>query len=510
MKKRSYMQQAQEPPPLTWEEVIGTWADNPQIFAEDCLGITLTNQQLDAAWLFQHMWDAKYLRTVGKMHRKYDELAHKMGISIHSGHGTGKTRWIATMMLRQLRLFEDIEIRVTAPTFDQIKNNIWKEVSLLARNAKDRWIREGVVIQSDRIFFKSKPEDFITAKTVNAKASEEEQGVALAGAHRTHLLIIVDESAGVPDGVFKPIEGTLTTGVAMVLLIGNPVYSRGYFARTHGVDRSFWAAVRWDDEESNIDEVVPGAALKKYCALMLKKYGRDSNTYRTRVRGLLPTADVDTLIPNDWIMDAVEKELIPHTDSPFIASVDPAAGGQNKSILTIRQGPKVFPLCEYDNNRSEDLADWIGRDLVDYKISQVIVDSIGVGWGIAGGLRRLGYKVREYKSSYAAKNESKFTSARDEDYWHLRELFENGSISIPNDDELIGQLGAIKYKPIMNKTKVESKKDMKSRGIESPDRADSLCMAFSVNDAIYNHKSKEKDAYDEEEKKWGETTWAAA
>ena len=72
-----------------------------------------------------------------------------------------------------------------------------------------------------------------------------------------------------------------------------------------------------------------------------------------------------------------------------------------------------------------------------------------------------------------------FRSIRDEIYWYLRESFRSGEIEIPPNEDLIAQLSAIKYKinSRSGKIEIESKDDMRKRGVDSPDEADSLAIA---------------------------------
>ena len=49
---------------------------------------------------------------------------------------------------------------------------------------------------------------------------------------------------------------------------------------------------------------------------------------------------------------------------------------------------------------------------------------------------------------------------------------------LPNDDDLVGQLSCRKYTyHSSGKIKIESKKEMKDRGLKSPDRADAVTLA---------------------------------
>jgi hypothetical protein len=97
----------------------------------------------------------------------------------------------------------------------------------------------------------------------------------------------------------------------------------------------------------------------------------------------------------------------------------------------------------------------------------------------------------------SAPTKDQFVRLRDELWWRLRERFESRMISIPNDDELIGELSSIKYKRESNgKVKVESKADMRKRGVKSPNRADALMMTMYYQDSIF--RPTWKDAYADE------------
>jgi hypothetical protein len=66
----------------------------------------------------------------------------------------------------------------------------------------------------------------------------------------------------------------------------------------------------------------------------------------------------------------------------------------------------------------------------------------------------------------------------------MRERFENGEIDIaPDDDRLAAQLGAIKWKlTSRGQIQIESKDEMRKRGMPSPDRADALAYVFAYVD----------------------------
>jgi hypothetical protein len=78
-----------------------------------------------------------------------------------------------------------------------------------------------------------------------------------------------------------------------------------------------------------------------------------------------------------------------------------------------------------------------------------------------------------------------FVNRRSEWYWNLRLRFENCEIDIdPDDDVLAKQLVAIKWKMTSKgQIAVETKEEMRKRGLPSPDRADALVYSFIHMDA---------------------------
>src|SRR5262249_15610852 len=140
----------------------------------------------------------------------------------------------------------------------------------------------------------------------------------------------------IPDPVFRPLESTLTRMCNLCLLFFNPTRAKGFAYDTHNRDRENWMAYRWNAEES---EIVSKDSIER----LEKKYGRESNTFRIRVLGLPPLSGENTVIPWEWIVDAVDRELEVVSDDPTIYSLDVGAGG-DESCLLHRAGPIVAPL----------------------------------------------------------------------------------------------------------------------------------------------------------------------
>ena len=74
----------------------------------------------------------------------------------------------------------------------------------------------------------------------------------------------------------------------------------------------------------------------------------------------------------------------------------------------------------------------------------------------------------------------KFSRLRDELWWRAREWFEAMNCALPDDETLMGELATVRYGIKSDgKIKVESKDEMKKRGLPSPDVADAFVLTFA-------------------------------
>jgi hypothetical protein len=493
------------------EKVIMRWREDPELFVREAIGAFPTNQQQDGLKAIKDLSTAKIKASKGfKLTKKEAELAEKMGISIRSGHGTGKDTWLSWVYLWFLFCFPHPRGLVTGPTSHQLDIVLWPEIRKWIRHSKaELW--KFLDIQENMIFAKElKKEWFIAKRTASVKAGSEEQGETLAGLHADYMIHAVDEASGVPDGVFKPLEGAMTGMMNFGILIGNMTRAQGYFHDTHFTRaRRFWVTLHWDCEESNIDEVTGLTSMAAYVKRTREKYGSDSNFYRIRVKGLPPRAEPDALIPYEWVLAAAEREVIPEEYDPVMMGVDCGAGG-DESIILDRKGMAVSPLRSYNTKDTMELVGWICRDSNDLEADAIMVDVIGIGNGVYNRLVELRYPVYAVNVAESASRKESFMRLRDELFWKLRGVFEAGVISIPQDDELIGELSSIKYKAESSgKIKIESKADMKRRGMESPNRADALMLSFAMDDIMFA-KRRVKDPYEEEIKEFRPSSWMSA
>ena len=455
-----------------------------------------TTQQRGLFTELSRLINAKLKRSRGEELEPIEAAyAEKIGISVMSGKGPGKDTAAAIAILYFLNCFPFVKIPCTAPTGHQLKDVLWGEINKWLRQSKNK---DWLTWQSDKIFFNEAKgrEWFAVARTCNPRATAEEQAETLAGFHEDFLMIVIDEASRVPDPVFRALEGTLTGKCNFILNIFNPTRSKGFAVESHFKDRARWITIRWDSEESEIvgKDQIEGLA---------KKYGRDSNFFRIYVKGLPHIIGEKLLIEYDWAEDAIDRDIEAIGTDPVIFGID-VGGGGDSSVLVRRRGPVVEGIESRDTPDAEQLINWIVKEIYNHEPEMVLIDTIGIGWAVEAGVRTRcrNTSVIGINVSDSSTDELRFYRLRDQLCWSLREKFEKRVIKIPDDPLLIGEMTSLKYddERTDGKLKVESKKDLKKRGVESPNRFDALMLTeYYDYEMLRRMSGKQKQHFRREE-----------
>jgi hypothetical protein len=423
------------------------------------------------------------------------EYSKLIGISIMAGQGTGKDHDAAMTILFFIDVFPYSKNTATGLTGKHLRNILWAEISKIIRSSKkcnpgdpmsETVLEAAMTWQTERVFHKGAKnpgaEWFCEAVTINPNASDDDQAATLYGRHEDFQLIVIDEAASVPEPVFGPLEGTLTSPCSIALMIFNPTRNKGYAYNSHyGPHAHQWLKLRRNAEEC--ERVTP-----EHLAKMLK-YGRESNTYRVKVLGLPPLITGGGAIPYEKIMAAVNREFDVSEFDPVIGSVD-AGGGGDKSVVTSKHGPYVRQFKKSTADPDE-LADWAAKLYHEHEMSVMFVDNIGLGWYLPKALTNRNCNSRKADGRNTARDEDKFYNKRAEMYWDMCQDFINDCISIEDDEDLINCLGAIKFVEIGKKLKMPLKKDMK-KDLDgfSPDESDSLSQNYAKPASLFRKGPK--------------------
>lgn len=174
---------------------------------------------------------------------------------------------------------------------------------------------------------------------------------------------------------------------------------------------------------------------------------------------------------------------------PLMVGLDVARFGDDKCVLTFRQGRIVLRQIVWGKT---DLVDTAGRakDEINQwpdKPTQIAVDTVGLGAGVADILRRdfpskfingEEYPVVVDVSSGDRLDDGENYNLRARMWRDMRDWLKAGA-SIPTDAELTIDLSGLRYGYRSGLLLIESKEDAKRRGVKSPDRADSIALTFA-------------------------------
>jgi phage terminase large subunit len=468
---------------------IEQWQFDPLMFVREMWKIEPTFQQAAALKDWGLLIRAKVKNAKGApLSDEEKPFVDKMGMSIQSGHDSGKSCMAAWIGWHSM-FWPHSKTRITAPAGPQIESVLWPELH--------KWYRQSELLQKHYVYRATKiymgeeggAEWFIEPRTIQKNSSPEEQAEVLGGLHERYVTIIVDEASGVPDAVFKPLEGGLGGVCNLILMIFNPTRSHGFAIESQSKFRKYWACHHWDCEELAKTRPVFAPNMEADHARLAEKYGKESNFYRIRVKGLPPLAAPDVLIPWDWAYDAMHREGEIDPLEPLTIGVDVGGQGDDKTVIIPGRGHVIIPhspsmpFYEVQGMDTTQIAwkvEGCLRDLLSDEDGQyaVAIDIIGLGAGVHSHLSRVANLRNLYDVNVAEvpSEQERYHRLRDELWWNLREAFEKRQICLPMDDELLGELTDIHWREENGKIKVESKKELRKRGVASPNKADALCL----------------------------------
>jgi len=407
------------------------------------------------------------------------KLVQKRKLSVRSGHGAHKTAFCAISVLWFLIAYHPCKIPCTAPTSHQLEDVLWPEIVKWLRRLRqyEPMLANLLEWTKSRVFVREAPEEgFAVPRTARAENPE-----ALQGFHSDHLLFVIDEAPGVPEPIFEVAQGALMGGDTFFLMIGNPSRNTGFFYASHHRDRAHFACMHIDVEK------VEGAPLEEI-ERMARKYGRDSNFFRVRVKGEFPKAEPDQLIPLYLCEEAQQRWHRLERYGPVVWGLDVAGLGTDRTVLVKRDQVKVLEPHKFW--RGLEAMQVAGRVKVEWddtpaeeRPMAIAIDAIGIGSGVASRLSEMGLPIVAVIVSESPANKREYWRLRDELYWKVRDwLVERKSALHPDDEDMVGELTIFKWLPptsdglIRIERKDEVRKRLKTES--SPDVAEALMVSF--------------------------------
>lgn len=407
--------------------------------------------------------------------------------AVQSCHDTGKSYTASRAMcwwLDEHPLGEAFVVS-TAPTQTQVEAILWREVGRAHRKGDlPGRITSGMVPQwklgNEIVGYGRKPQDLVNI---------EEAMAAFSGIHALYVLIVIDEAGGVPEWMYDAVDTLATNENARVLAIGNPDDPSSHFEKITRPG-SGWNVIKipYDETPNFTDEEV-----SDYVSAQLisptwveerkKRWGVGSPRYISKVLGEFPEITDDTLIPPKLLRLATENELPGHEKGRY--AMDVARFGDDETVIYRNRGGVIrFEASAHkqDTMQTAGLAMTFLRP--HNKAVPMVVDADGLGAGPYDRLRELKQPAIAFHGGHSPYDKERFINRRSEVYWNFREMCENGEIDLDaTDEDALAQLGNIKWSlDSRGRVKVETKDEMRKRGVSSPDRADTIVMSTVAGD----------------------------
>lgn len=450
-------------------------------------------------------WQDELLEAVADVERKKLGLPTKFNhegktqISVRACQGPGKTFGIAGLAHVWGFAYHPLVIPVVAPKKEHVKTRFFGEFSRIAARAIPGYSQlVNMQIGAERVTWGDDPVNHMLLAETGVQPEN------IQGLRRPFMLTLVDESSGVAERLFPVIEGNMFGSEhAVLVMIGNPTRNQGTFADSHLKARLAGDYYRMHVSPEKSKRISP-ASIEK----MVRKYGENSPVVKIRCRGEFADDDANQLIAMAWIANAFERDFQGDGSLPRLrVTVDAADGGDDETVITVARhyDSHVRILKQKTFSFGHEKAQIDGADAAELMFKgfggdrdrdDFVIDSLGVGTGMAGTLYDRGYRVVRYKGGSESDNPKKWKNRRTQSYLVARDAFRDGLISfeegaVDDQEELEAQLCSVKRK-VVGDDRIEelvTREEMRREGIKSPDRADSVVMQYATQAPVFSPAS---------------------
>lgn len=391
--------------------------------------------------------------------RKWQALVHRARkrFSVLVVHRrAGKTVFAVLELLLCALAKRDGRFAYIAPFYSQAKSVAWDLLKKHSRAVPGIEIRESEL----KIEFPNGS----TIRLFGADNANSLRGLGFDG-------VVIDEVADIEPGVWgEVIRPALADRLGWALFIGTPkginLFSELYYRAKRDPE---WHACKLTvyETDSLPAEEIEAARREmteaQFAAEMLCEFS---------------AGGTNILIPGDRVELASSRSFreMDYRRNGIALGVDPARFGDDSSAFILRQGPQAFGLRREHGLDTMEVADLALSIAEEHGADSVFVDSGGLGAGVADRMRQLGCGAIDVNFG-ARSHVAKYANTRARLWGEMGDWLVNGAI--PDDLQLKADLVAPTFKfDALQRIVLESKADMKKRGLKSPDGADALALTF--------------------------------
>lgn len=192
---------------------------------------------------------------------------------------------------------------------------------------------------------------------------------------------------------------------------------------------------------------------------------------------------VKLIFPMNWVVDAMNRKVEHRPDDEEEYGMDVAEFGGDETVLVRKRGMRfefvgIWPLQDPMESTGECIR------AVNYdKRKKIKVDAIGPGNGVYFRLKELGFNVYPIKGSErpSEKFSERYKNKKTEHFFNFRAMLPY--CQLPADTTTRTQMNSIRYRTMSNGLiAVETKQELRRRGLPSPDRMEALIYAAASTD----------------------------
>lgn len=437
-------------------------------------------------------WQIDLLREIG------DRLRHDphtpVLAMVAAANGVGKTALIGMLFWWLMSTHEDTRGRVTAGTKAQLSQATHAEISkwhslLICKHWFDVTAEKVCAVED------GKAESWAAHFVAWSKHRPD----AFQGLHnkRKRLFFIVDEASGVDDIIHDAMQGSLTDEDTeiFILMLTNPMRREG---RVYKISTLTGAARRrWIIR--HISGLDAKATNKAQLRAWIEEHGIDSDFVRVRVLGQFPKRSVDQFIDEDEFKRARTREVVVSMGEPLIMACDVARHGGDDIRISFRRGAdaRSIPSIRVPFDDSEGFLMQLASQLKELKelhaADALFIDAGGLGWGVVDRLKQMRvdgvYAVQFGDKPIGCWSKVIPFECRD----RKTEMYAAAKYWLPfaaveDSEELQVQACEPKrFYDLHGRVFIESKDDLRARGIPSPDWWESLVLTFALPVAKVTH-----------------------
>lgn len=419
-------------------------------------------------------------------------------VAVKAGHGVGKSYLAALLICWWIDTrYPNCFVASTAPSSAQIGAIVWREVRNMKAAIGKRY-KEGL-IDHELPGYITADNQWKTDEGVivgfGRKPPDQKTDDAFQGLHAQEgVLAIGDEAVGLTEEMIDALGNITSTSNSARLLICNPTNPASYVGQLFKKQPSNWSfhtisvldSPNFTDEKDETPaEVLAALTDETYVNSKREEYGEGTPRWMSRVEGEFAWDQGFTLFRVGDLAKAYDCEVEPSSDTRPVLGVDVSRSkaGDKNTVYKYHDGKLRFVEAWNDDNaintaqRIHDLA-------LANAVSEVRIDGTGIGGPIADYVRDLAgsrYEVLEILGANTSPDINRWYNFRAWAFWALQDRMAKGLIDIDvTDEELSDQLLGIEIKKRTSgrdNLLLESKEDMRKRGVSSPDHADAAMYA---------------------------------